>query len=376
MLRLRRRQRRTPEGIRITKVGLWYVLFAVLVAIAATNTGNNALYLVVAVMLGALVVSGITSRQNVGGLESDLRIEGDVFANQPVQARFVLRNPSRWLPRWFLLVSASRGGVPRLVPYLPPRGTSRGRLELLLPRRGRRNVPDVHLASLFPFGFFRKGVRYHVDRELLVYPEIYPAANAEVERTARSGEVAADRAGWGHDLYALRPFRHGDDPRGIHWKQTARTGRIVYMERESEESRRLSVLFDNGVGRLEDDDARQRFERLVSEAATTAVDYLARGFEVELVTRDAALPFTPGRRQRVAIMEHLALVEPAPRATEPLRSRDPGAPQVRIGVRNATLEEDDVRLRRAVSPGPDPPPPDPAHPEGSRRSVGDRGGRA
>ncbi|MFP3942112.1 MAG: DUF58 domain-containing protein, partial [Thermoanaerobaculia bacterium] len=336
----RRRQRRTPEGIRITKVGLWYVLFAVLVAIAATNTGNNALYLVVAVMLGALVVSGISSRQNVGGLEADLTIEGDVFANQPAQARFVLRNPSRWLPRWFLLISASRGGVPRLVPYLPAGGTSRGRLELLLPRRGRRRVPAVHLASLFPFGFFRKGVRYHTDREILVYPEIYPAATAEVERTARSGEVAADRAGWGHDLYALRPFRHGDDPRGIHWKQTARTGRIIYMERESEESRRLSVLFDNGVGRLRDEEARQRFERLVSEAATTALDYLARGFAVELVTRDGALPFTPGRRQRVAILEHLALVEPAPRSPEPLRSRDAGAPQVRIGARPGAPEEE------------------------------------
>lgn len=340
MLRLRRRQRRTPEGIRITKVGLWYVLFAVLVAIAATNTGNNALYLVVAVMLGTLVVSGISSRQNVGGLEADLWIEGDVFANQPVQARFVLRNPSRWLPRWFLLVAASRGGVPRLVPYLPAGGTSRGRLELLLPRRGRRSAPAVHVASLFPFGFFRKGVRYHTDRELLVYPEIYPAASSEVERTASSGDVAADRTGWGHDLYALRPFRHGDDPRGIHWKQTARTGQIIYMERESEESRRLSVLFDNGVGRLEDEEARQRFERLVSEAATTALDYLVRGFAVELVTRDGALPFTLGRRQRVVILEHLALVEPAPRSPEPLRSRDSGAPQVRIGVRPRGPEDE------------------------------------
>lgn len=363
MLRLRRRQRRTPEGIRITKVGLWYVLFAVLVAIAATNTGNNALYLVVAVMLGALVVSGVTSRQNVGGrLEADLRIEGDVFANQPVQARFVVRNPSRWLPRWFLLVSTSRGGVPRLVPYLPPGGTSRGRLELLLQRRGRRSAPAVHVGSLFPFGFFRKGVRYHTDRELLVYPEIYPAAASEVERTSRSGEVAADRAGRGHDLYALRPFRHGDDPRGIHWKQTARTGRIVYMERESEESRRLSVLFDNGVGRLEDAEARERFERLVSEAATTALDSLDRGFEVELVTRDGVLPFTPGRRQRAAILEHLALIEAVPRVPEPLRSRDPGALQVRIGSRKRTPEEEealagrppraDPRLARSAAGGP------------------------
>src|SRR5687767_9120055 len=43
-----------PEGIRITKVGLWYVLLTVLVGAAATNTGNNALYLVLAAMLALL----------------------------------------------------------------------------------------------------------------------------------------------------------------------------------------------------------------------------------------------------------------------------------------------------------------------------------
>jgi uncharacterized protein (DUF58 family) len=323
--------RKTPEGIRITKVGLWYVLFTVLVAITATNTGNNALYLVVAVMLAALVVSGVVSRQNVRGLEAELEAEGEVFANQPFSLGFALENRSRWLPRWLLLVAASRGGSPRLVPYLPPRGVSRGGLDLLLLTRGVQRIPALHVSSLFPFGFFRKGVRYPIDREIVVYPELYPAATVEVEQSGRFGEAPIQRAGWGHELYALRGFRPGDDPRGIHWKQTARTGAIVYMEREAEESRRLSVLFDNGVGRLEGEDDRARFERLVSEAATTAVDYLGRGFEVELVTRERALPFAGGRRQRLAILEHLALIAPVAASAEALRSRDPGAPQVRIG---------------------------------------------
>ncbi|HSL81135.1 MAG TPA: DUF58 domain-containing protein, partial [Thermoanaerobaculia bacterium] len=324
-----KRGRSTPEGIRITKVGLWFVLFTVLVAIAATNTGNNALYLVVSAMLATLVVSGVVSRQNVGGLDARLEVPGEVYANQPFSLEFALENRSRWLPRWFLLVSASKTGAPRLVPHLPRRGTSRGRLELLLPRRGSRTIPAVHVSSLFPFGFFRKGVRYHVDREVVVFPELYPAATAEVERTGRLGEVPVNRAGWGHDLHALRGFRKGDDPRGIHWKQTARTGDMVYMERQTEESRRLSILFDNGVGELDGEDDRERFERLVSEAATAAVDYLGRGFEVELVTRDRALPVAGGRRQRLAVLEHLALIEPGPPGGGPLRSRDPGAPQVR-----------------------------------------------
>ena len=198
----RRRTRRTPEGIRITKVGLWYVLFAVLVAIAATNTGNNALYLVVAVMLGTLVVSGVVSRHNVDGLEVDLRPgSDDLFANQPFRIDFVLRNRSRWFPHWLLLISASRKatgvGAPRLIPYLPRRGESRGRLELLIRRRGRHHIRAVHVSSLFPFGFFRKGARYHVDLELLVLPEVYRRLRGRGGRDRPAGGrgLAAGRLG-------------------------------------------------------------------------------------------------------------------------------------------------------------------------------------
>jgi hypothetical protein len=63
-------RRAVPEGIRITTVGLWYVLLSVLVAIAATNTGNNALYMVLALMFSVLILSGLASRENVRGRAS------------------------------------------------------------------------------------------------------------------------------------------------------------------------------------------------------------------------------------------------------------------------------------------------------------------
>ncbi|HVR09540.1 MAG TPA: hypothetical protein VMW75_15960, partial [Thermoanaerobaculia bacterium] len=97
-----------------------------------------------------------------------------------------------------------------------------------------------------------------------------------------------------------------------------------------EQVRRLSILFDNGVGELGDAARRDRFERLVSEAATAAVDHLARGFEVELVTRDRVLGFAAGHRQRLAALELLATIEPGPRRREPLHAHDPRSPQLRI----------------------------------------------
>jgi uncharacterized protein (DUF58 family) len=323
-------RRAVPEGIRITTVGLWYVLLSVLVAIAATNTGNNSLYTVLAVMCSTLVLSGFVSRENVRSLEVEVEPPAEVFANRPFSLGFTLRNRSRFSPRWFLLFTLSRSGQPLLIPHLPRKGKSVGQIDLLVRSRGRHRFPWAHVSSLFPFGFFRKGVRYRIDLEVLVYPEIFPAAGTHPQEADNPGDEASRFAGAGHGLHALRPFRYGDDPRGIHWKQTARTGALVYMEREAEQSRRLSILFDNAVGALDDPADQVRFERLVSEAATAAVDHLARGYDVELVTRDRHLAFAGGPRQRLAILETLALVEPVARHPEPLHSGDPRAPHLRV----------------------------------------------
>jgi uncharacterized protein (DUF58 family) len=339
------RRRPVPEGIRITTVGLWFVLLTFLVAIAATNTGNNSLYTVLALMFAVLILSGILSRENVRKLEVELHSPGEVFANRPFSLGFTLKSRSRLVPRWFLLFTVSRTAQPLLVPYLPRRGKSVGQIEMMIGARGLHRFPFAHVSSLFPFGFFRKGVRYPVDLDVLVFPEIFPAAASHLEEVEQLGEDASRRAGAGHGLFALRQYRRGDDPRGIHWKQTARTGSMIYMERESERSRRLSILFDNGVGELADAASKERFERLVSEAATSALDHLSRGYEVELVTRDHVLGFSGGPRQRLAILEALALVTVGPRRPEPLVSSDPRAPQLRVHMET----EADARRRSALT---------------------------
>lgn len=324
-----------PEGIRITRVGLAYLLLALVVGAAAGNTGNNALYMVLSAMLGLLVVSGLASRANLRRLFVELDFGGELFARRPALAGFVVHHRGRWLPRWLLLLTVDGAGRGRLVPFLPPGGQARGQLELLFPRRGRHRLRAAHFASLFPLGLFRKGLRYPLEREVLVYPELYPAGGIQLERGGLSGEESSRRAGWGHELHALRAFRAGDDPRSIHWKQTARVGSLIFTEREAEETLRLSVLLDNGLGSTPDTALADRFEVLVSEAATAAVDHLARGFEVELVTRDRFVPFAGGPRQRRMLLETLALLGTVPRHPGDLAPSDPSSRQLRLGLGSA-----------------------------------------
>jgi uncharacterized protein (DUF58 family) len=218
------------------------------------------------------------------------------------------------------------------VPHLPRPGTSRGQVELLLPRRGRHLLEYLHVSTIFPLGLFRKGLRYRIGLDLLVFPELFAPANAAPSGSGRVGDEPSRFSGWGHELHALRAFRDGDDPRSIHWKQSARTGDLVFQEREREENRRLAVLVDNATGPLGDAPRAARFERLISEAATAALDHLARGFEVALVTREAHLAFATGARQRWVILETLALLAPVAKQSQPLLAPRGDAAVLRLGL--------------------------------------------
>jgi uncharacterized protein (DUF58 family) len=320
--------------VRITRFGVAYVLVCLLVSVAAINTGNNALFMVLALLLGALAVSGFSSRSNVRGLRLTVTPPGEVYANRPFSLQFHLESARRRSPHWLLEVTFPGGDHPRLIPYLPAGGKGRGHLELLLTQRGVHTLRRIAVASPFPFGLFEKAKSYPVDVEVLVYPELYGASSPHLPESGTVGEESHRRVGPGHDLHQLRPLRPGDDPRGIHWKQTAKTGEMIFTERQAEHSRRISILLENGVAPLQGEEESRRFEQLVSEAATAAVDLLDRGYQVELVHRGRHLPSGSGRRQRYRILEELALLEPCPppQRAAPLAAGDPHAPQIRLSL--------------------------------------------
>ncbi len=359
------------DGLRITKVGFWFLIFLLVVVVGATNTGNNGLFLVLAVMGSAVVVSDVAGRINARGLRVALSAPGEIFANRPSHLTVSLANRSRWLPRWLTVLTVDpvdvaplsdmpradpprRRGKPFLVAYLPRRSESRGQIEIMMRRRGRWRVRYVHATSLFPLGFFRRGRRHRADVEIMVFPETFSPSGARPAQLGRAGNEPTRRRGWGHDVFGLRAFRHGDDPRSIHWKQSARTGDLIFKEHETEENRRLLIVFDNAVGELADAGERRRFERLVSEAATAALDHLDSGYEVSLLSRETDLSFASGQRQRHRILEALALVEPCAESARPLTPATADQPHLRLVMDPKGRGPARKRRGRGSAPTPEP----------------------
>jgi uncharacterized protein (DUF58 family) len=303
--------------VRVTNLGLGFILLTLLVAVAATNTGNNGLYILVSLFLGALVVSGVVSRRNVENLAVEVDGPPELFASVP--ARFTLRvkNEGR-LPRRAVLVKISRAAAPLLFGRIDPGATSERGVDLVFPKRGLRSLESLLVYSGYPIGLFRKGRVHPSTQERLVYPA--PARVPPVPpdpREAEGGDPRSFLRGRGAEIRNLRDAGFGDDPRDVHWPQTARQGKFIVKERASEEGRDALVALDVFRPKGAPPSWDAAFERAVSEAAGLALQLLARGNRTGLLLGDALVPPGAGPAHRRGLLRALALIAPSDHPATP-----------------------------------------------------------
>jgi uncharacterized protein (DUF58 family) len=138
-----------------------------------------------------------------------------------------------------------------------------------------------------------------------VPPEVFDVAGGD-------GTVATRRRGRGHDLYDLRPYRPGDDPRLIHWRVSARTQTLTVRELEDDSAWDTRLWLTGPGGR----DA-PRLEEGLSRAASIAKELLLAGAQVELVGPRVFVPLGRGEEHLRVLLTALALYEPPPPAAAP-----------------------------------------------------------
>jgi uncharacterized protein (DUF58 family) len=304
-------------GIRVTNFGLGYILMCLVVAIAATNTGNNGLYLVLAGLLAGMAVSGMLSRRNVRGVRCEIESLGEIVATRPslLKVRLVNELSAGTAQALFFLHESLPGPL-----WIDPLKAGESRevvVEAVFPRRGVFREADAGLLSRFPIGLFRKYRRAIVPSEIVVFPVPQASAVPDVPpEDARGSRPHPHRRGGGADIRTLRDFVSGDDPRDLHWKQSARMRRWIVREREAERDRAVFLVVDNALD-PEDPAALERFERAISHCAGQALMLLSRGAEVGFASRGVKVAPRAGRRQRVPILEALARLEPVSPAEAP-----------------------------------------------------------
>jgi len=314
-----RRRLRPPRRLRFTREGRFLVLLALGIGFAAINTGNNLLYLLLGWICSFIVASGALSETTMRGLAVRRRPPPRVFAGHPFLMEISVENKKPKLASFSIEVEDLIGGRPLdkkcYFLKIPAGKTQRTSYRHTFSRRGLYRFDGFRIATKFPFGLFRKSRDLDAGGEVLVYPRLVAVARP-APRTESSGDARAAHLGRRGDFYGLREWREGDDRRDVHWRSTARTGRLMVREYEDERTRQVVVAVDNAlpadvraaIGDGLDPPEAEALERAISLAASLASAYLEGGWSVALVARGAWVPASAGRPQLARILRELALL--------------------------------------------------------------------
>jgi len=290
-----------------TRMGRWYTGLTIAIGLAATNTGNNLLFLVLGLLLASIIVSGILSEQSLKGVSVERRLPSVATAGQPALVGLLARNGKRRAPSFSLEVREARGDVRGhgFLVLLPARQYAEVAYQFVPQRRGLHRFAQIELATCAPFGFFEKSRPMDAEAELVVFPREVSPAPVEARSPGREGDRPEDRVGIGLEVQSLRDHRAGEDARSIHWRSSARAGRLIGIDREQERRQRVCVVLDQRGLRGEP------LDRAVEQAAALVVRELDSGAEVSLALAGQFLPPGAGDGHRHAALRMLALVEPS-----------------------------------------------------------------
>lgn len=303
-----RRVLEPPRKLRPTRVG-WFFVFGVLaIGAAAVNTGNNLLYFVLAMTLGAIVVSGILSERNLNGLVVERSAPGDVTAGVPAMLAYVVTARRSWLPILSLRLQdlpLEKGSNGACFVRVDPGQTRRRTYERTFSQRGVHRLGDFEVSTTFPFGLFRKSRRLEAPSELRVRPRVTEIDAGSLLGGGEDGESRRLLRGEGLELFGLRDHAFGDEARRIHWKATARAGRAIVKDPARDEPPAVVVRLA-----LAGYPSAPMFERAVERAASLSSALLQQGFSVGLVAGEVSVPPSAAGSQLDRLLDALVDVQP------------------------------------------------------------------
>ena len=245
--------------MRVTRRGWAVLAIALLFYFFANQTQVGWLYVFSALAAGLWLTTLLLPGRAMRRLAVTRRINGsasgadmELHVGQPVTLEVSLENTSR-LPALLL-----RGTEPcALAPLadqnqilyfhaIPGRSATRLMIETTCARRGWFPFGPLRVETGAPFGLS------HAQRALaasgpdgvLVFPEYRPLEHMDLFDRRPAVETSAARAGASGEFVGVRDHRPGDPRRNVHWRSTARAGRLIVKEFAEESQPALTLALD------------------------------------------------------------------------------------------------------------------------------------
>ena len=252
----------------MTKAGFGFIASGVFVYFIATQTQIGWLYLIDASIWSLLILSAVLPWFNLKsvrverevifpahGFTSDLDGPGE---DEPVEIKIKLTNRGR-LVRYFITIEEDcpfeqpeKRRHTFFLPYLRP-GTTSFSYVATGYRRGHYASANTILQSGDPLGLMIRRRTFSLPLNITVYPAYYPVQGLPMTDANWTDWSSAIKSRAANEIYGSREYQPGEPLKYIHWRNTARMGRLMLKEFEQAGQGSLSVAFetkdDFGEGR-------------------------------------------------------------------------------------------------------------------------------
>jgi uncharacterized protein (DUF58 family) len=260
---------------------------AAVLFVIGTNVQAGWLFVLAALLLGAVVAGTVLPFAALRGLRAELVAPQEAEQGDEALVELRLANVRSGV-RWSVVVAdAHLQAVEAFVPAIRP-GERVELSTLRVPaRRGVLATTAVEVRSSAPFGVAERRRRLAVEATTLVLPRRFALGGLSFVEPAGSNDAGihpSPRRGQGPEYLGIREYRPGDSMRHVHWGLTARHGQVVVREFEEERTRRLAIVVDTERDR---GDAWTPLDRCCAVAASVLEAAEASGHGSRLVAATA-----------------------------------------------------------------------------------------
>ncbi len=299
--------------LQLTWEGAGFICLVFGVGLAAINTGNNLLYLILAMCCSFLAVSGILSEMTLRDVSLDPSLQSSLYAKEPYPLSLALTNHKKKIPSYSLRIKfppdrkhSYQVDRELYIFNINPGETTEKNIMLTANQRGALRIDSCRLSTSFPFGFFLKSKEIPLDIDAVVFPAIRKVELPVPSGAADEGEGILQARG--EELFALREYRSGDSMGTVHWKSSAKTGELRVKEFLSGTHQSYTIFLNLTDPQTNRQINKELLEKRVSESASLVYHLVRRGDEVRLKTDDYETAFGNSEAHLETIMRYLAFV--------------------------------------------------------------------
>jgi uncharacterized protein (DUF58 family) len=269
--------------------GVFFIILIFAIGLGAIFTGSNLLYLVLAMCMSLLVCSGILSELALNKISVKSTLPSSVYAGDLFSICLKIANEKKYFSSYCLRVSPAlsdsiqlEGEIESYLFQLPPERNEEINLLVKAGKRGVLQIKGSQISTGFPFGFFRKTKFLLMTDETIVFPFIQPV------QLPFASDASQDEQGvvrhQGDEIVALREYSEGDPMNTVHWKSSAKTGKLRVKDFRASGHQSFTIFLN-----LHDPQTNRQvpgpiLEKRINEAASLTYNLIRKGNEVSLKT--------------------------------------------------------------------------------------------